>query len=211
MAESSIESHGFVVGRWRIPAFSLGCGQSITLRFPLGAFVDQEIVAAALTGTQSVPGLTLHGPIVVAGYARNPTGWRQRFFPSTTFDWMKAHTKLSDNEIATYLREHDADPQVPLNRYGGHQRMFLGLAAAYAKMPKAIILCTAGLDPLGVREAFRIVSGRLAECSAVYLAGTTICQGQQFQEIFPGSLIVPVADTSNTPFLSSAISESRST
>ena len=112
---------------------------------------------------------------------------------------MKQETALSDDAIALFLREHLMDGRVPISRYAGTPRMILRFAAAYSRKPEVLVFSTAGLDPLGVRKAFQIVSEHLPECSAIYLAWPFLSQGQERCESFPDSLSYPVIDTKGTP------------
>ena len=203
MDESRIDSQGFIVGRWSFPAFTLGRGEVISLCFPKGAivdmFVDRKCILPVLTGSVPVSGLALRTTIALAEDASIPSGWRRWFAPATPFDWMKKYTALSDDAIASFLREHRMDRRIPLNHYGGTSRAALGLMAAYARMPGVLVFSTAGLDPLGIREIFQIVSDHLPGCSAIYLAWPFFCQGQQHHHVFPGSLSVSVLNQEELP------------
>ena len=205
MGESRIDSQGFSVGQWCFPAFSLGRGECITLCFPKQAivdtFVEQELILPALTGSRPVSGLTLRTSIVVAEAATSPSGWRQRLIQSTPFDWMKKHTALSDDAIASFLQKHNMDRRLPLSAYAGTPRMVLGLGAAYARKPGVIVFSTAGLDPCGVRETFQLVTDHLLECSAIYLAWPFFSQGQEHHHFFPGSVSVSVIKNERLPAL----------
>jgi hypothetical protein len=200
MGDYRINSQGFSVGRWRFPAFSLRRGECITLCVPKEALVDQERIVASLTGLESVLGMTVSGTVAFAEPTLHSSIWRQWLFRATPFDWMKKNTDLSEGAIVSYLEEHHIDRRIPVSRHGGTPRMMLRLAAAYSLGPDNLIFSTAGLDSLGARKVFQIVSEHLSKCSAIYLARPLLSRGQEHHEFFPGSLSVPV--TANARSLS---------
>jgi hypothetical protein len=192
MSECRIETHGFYVGHLYIPPFSLGRGECVTIVLPVESCANHEPIVAALTGPDAVSGLTRWTPVVFAEPASVPTGWKRWFAPVTPFAWMKKHTALSDYAIDAFLQAHRMNRRIGLNCCAGTPRAVLGLMAALARSPGVIVFSTAGLDPLGIRETFQIVSDHLPECSAIYLASPYYSQGQLCHNHLPGSLSVSV-------------------
>ena len=194
MSDQRIESHGFNVGRWHFPPFSVGPGECLTLFFPREAIADRDHIVACLSGADAATGLSLCGKVAQGRYAMSASGWRNWFHNPSTLDWLKSNSTLSGDAARSFLAAHRIDWRIPLNRYGGTPRMLLGLAAAFSRKPDAMVFSTEGLDPLGIRDVFRVVSEHLAETSAVYLSWPVECQGQESHASFPGSLGVTVID-----------------
>ena len=178
------------------PAFKLRGGECGDSWFPAKeAWVDAERIVACLTGMEPVAGLELHTKVLFAKPASSPSGWRRWFHDPTPFEWLKENTTLSEDAIRSFLLNHAMDRSIPLSRYTGTPKMLLGLEAAYARKPKVVVFSTAGLDPTGIDDLFRIVSERLPECAAICLAWPVICQGQEhLGASFPGSALVTIFD-----------------
>jgi hypothetical protein len=193
MADLRIDGQDFRVGRWHFPVFSLRGGECVTLCFPKEAYVDADRIIACLTGMEPVPGLKLHANALFAKPASDFTGWRRWFHDPTPFHWLKKNIAISDDAIRAFLREHAMDPSIPLSRYAGTPKLMLGLEAAFARRPGVVVFSTAGLDSLGVREAFGLVAEHLPECSALYLSWPFSRQGQEQHDFFPNSARVIVS------------------
>lgn len=189
------ESHGFSIGRWFFPPFTVRRGECITLELPQPARLDCDRIIAAFTGSEPPAGLNFHSMVALAEPARSTSGWKRWFYDPTPFDWLRKKTRLSVDAIKSIVTEHDMDRHVPLSRYAGTPKLICGLFATYARQPDVIIFATEGIDPSGVQAVFRIVSQHLSECAAVYLGWPYTSQGQELRDVFPGSLSVAVVDT----------------
>jgi len=200
MTDIRIDGRGFSVGRWHFPAFSLRCGECVTLCFPKEAWVDADRIAAGLTGMEPVAGLKLHATALFAKPAASPSGWRRWLQDPTPFEWLRKNTALSDDAIQSFLRKHEMQRSIPLSRCAGTERMLLGLEASFARRPGVVVFSTSGLDPLGVREVFEIVREHLPGCSAIYMAWPFFCQGQEQHDFFPGSSRETVYDEHQPTF-----------
>lgn len=194
MADIRIDNQGFCIGRWDFPPFKLRCGECVTLCLPKEAPSEEERIVACLTGMELVPGLNVHTKVLFAKPASIPSGWRRWIRNPTPFTWLQKNTTLSDDAIGSFLHEYKMDRNIPLSHLAGNPRMLLGLKAAYAREPEVVVFSTQGLDPMGVREAFRMVNNHLPQCSAIYLAWPFFCQGQELHDFFPGSIGVTVID-----------------
>jgi hypothetical protein len=194
MADIFIDGQGFSIGRWYFPPFSLRRGECISLRLPKEAVVDEERIIRCLTGSESVPGLNLNARVLFAKSAAAPSGWRRWFQDPTPFVWLQRNTTLSEDAIRSILLEHRIDQMIPLSHHAGTPRMLLGLEKAYAMRPEGVVFSTSGLDPLGVRDVFRIVAESLPECSAIYLAWPSLCQGREQHFEFAGASGIAVID-----------------
>src|ERR1051325_7077865 len=139
MDDIRIDSQGFRVGRWSFPPFVLRRGQRVALNLPQEGIQDHDRLVAALTGSEIVPGLALHGSVVFARSALGPTGWRRWLRDPTAFGWLKTNTSLADDAILAILNEHAIDREIPLNSFAGTPRSILGLYAALARKPGAIV------------------------------------------------------------------------
>lgn len=192
MAASRIESHGFTIGGWWFPPFSVGRGECLLLRLPHEAWVDQDRILAYFAGAGAVDGLTLPPTVEIAKWAFRRHGWRRWLSDPTAFDWLKKNTTLSPEATRAFLREHGIEQDIPLSRCAGTARALLGLAAALAKKPEAVVFSTAGLDPLGAEAVKRIVAANLPACIAVYLAWAFISQGHEHYPDFPNAHVVTV-------------------
>jgi hypothetical protein len=200
MADIRVDSQGFSIGRWYFPPFTLRGGESVTIRLPPKALVDEDRITRCLTGVECVAGLKTEARIICAKPAASPTGWRRWFQAPTPFVWLKKNTSLSDDAVRFFLVEHQIDLKIPLSRLAGTPRTLLGLQAAFARRPDVIVFSMNGLDPMGVRETFRIVAEHLWQCSAIYLAWPMTCQEQIVHDFFPGSAEVTVIDNRHPSF-----------
>jgi hypothetical protein len=194
MADIRIEGQEFTIGRWHFPVFAARGGECVSLCFPKEASVDADRIIACLTGAEPVPGLKLHTTVLFAKPASSPTGWRRWFQDPTPFAWLKKNTSLSEDAIRSFLLSHKMNRRIPVSQYAGTPRTLLGLQAAYARRPGVVVFSTSGLDPLGVRETFRVVADKLLECAAIYLAWPYVSQGQEQHNLFPGSMRITVFD-----------------
>lgn len=199
MDETCIESQGFCVGRWLFPPFTLRPGECVTLQLPQDAWLDQDRIISTLTGTEPAHGLILRGAVVFVEPAADVSGWRRWFHDPTPFDWLKKNTTLTEDAIQSILVECEIERPVPMSRHAGTPRLILGLHAAFAKKPAAIVFATTGLDPRGVRLVQQIVSRHLVECPALYLAWPWVSQGQEHRAAFSGSFSVSVIDNTEVP------------
>ena len=200
MADIRIDGQEFRIGRWHFPAFAARAGECVTFCFPKEAWVDADRIVACLTGMEPVAGLKLHTTVLFAKPAASPSGWRRWFQDPTPFEWLKKHTTLSEDAIRSFLLKHAMDGNIPLRRFAGTPRALLGLQAAYARKPGGVVFSTAGLDPMGVRDTFRIVAEHLPECSAVYLSWPYVSCGQEHHDFFPGSARVTVCEDQQPTF-----------
>src|SRR5207247_1660545 len=175
--EVRIECRGFSIGAWDIPPFALHSGEAMTLLMPGRPQLDWDAVISALTGKRPIPEVTIHGCVLHPVLAVSSLGWFRRFQKLTPFDWLKKNTALADEEIHRVLSKHGLKASIPLNAYAGTPKTLLGLEAAYAQGPKAIVFSQIPLDPLGFSKVFETINGHLPTCAALYLAGPVFHQG----------------------------------
>jgi hypothetical protein len=82
-------------------------------------------------------------------------------------------------------------------------RVLLGLEAAWAARPDAVLYMTVGLDPRGRQVIFQAVASRLSDSAAVHLCHEYVTGGRRERTCPPGAACVELREEPKvqvTPF-----------
>ena len=184
------------VGAIHIPAFELKSGEIACLHMPCPFGSDESVrVVEALLGKLSVPGLRLSARICLASPPMLRPGLLGFFYHPHASTWFRRVTGVR-RQPATAAVERvgrltdDRVTRLRIGRIPWNARVLLGLEAAWASRPDAVLFSTVALDPLGVRMVFDEVGAHLSESAAVYLSYEYSTQGRKGRDHPPGAMCV---------------------
>ena len=156
---------------WLLPAFELRRREAVCIHFPREPLAEFSRIKAELVeiliGRRS--GCTLFGDIVHA----NPAQPRRAIFGFFRRDRVSkylARKGIAKNTTLDILKRVGLQHDPYLDTYAGNTRLILGLEAAWAKRPAAILFSTSTADGMGSQRAFQAVHDHLPECAAIHLS-----------------------------------------
>lgn len=149
-----------------LPALDFSGGRAICLHVPNGHHgvfdsIEQRIVE--LIQTQSKSAATCQR-------AMQRRGFRERFWPQTSVDWLSRNGRISHNDAANLIASFNIPVAKTLSHNAGTPRSYLGIAATVALHPDVLIYSSAGLDPRGCIAVHQYVRACCADTCAVHLS-----------------------------------------
>ncbi len=179
--------HGLTVSSIRIPPFELNAGDFICLHMPCSPFSHEEDeVVAVFTGEHPLSGCRPFGRIRRAFAPVCRGGVMGIFRRPRAVSWLCHSAALSRAEARAVLARNGLTLDARLCELAGTPKTLLGLEAAWALGAEGIVFRTVGLDPLGVRAVYSVVSGRLNQCAALHLSYAFEQNGRAGRECYPG-------------------------
>jgi len=185
-----ISCEGVTIGGLRLPPFKLESGELICLHMPcLANSKEERQIIQLLTGELPARGLSLFGRILFAEPPEFRSGLLSLFRRSRVGDWLQKKGGVSLAQAVVITDGLGLETSEQICRLEGSLKVRLGLEAAWALGPQAIIFSTVGCERLPLLEA---VLSHVDQCPAIHLSYPFWNQGQRKRECHPRARCIEV-------------------